>query len=462
MKLSLFLASTLLALLALEQVDAHDANDANETDKIPPGVKFVREKIPKNRRLKYMKKENPAEMRKMMKEKGLIDISEEKGLVRLITAKDGSNVPNQYIAHLKPCGKYGKIRKILKGRGSQQRVKFNNKDSYVILRNISASDLQKLRQLTDVFVEIEQDKKMSLGRSHCEGYFRADKTWNLDRIDYYYWDDDRFATWALGFGIDAYVMDTGINPYHSDFGGRVSSGWHASRFSNSRDYDGHGTHVASTLGGKTYGVAKEVNIIPVKVCVDHTTCYYSDIVEGLYWIKSQVQRYKRLSVVNMSLGGSYTSYINNAVYAVLNAGIPVVVSAGNDDQENACYKSPASVRWALTVGATDEDDYVASFSNIGHCVDIYAPGTKIRAAYYANNYGTTVYQGTSMASPLVAGAVAGMVQVFRDAGYYRVPTVSLVDDINYYIIKFAEKGTVRGLPSTNNNNVMLQTMCLTT
>ncbi|XP_013406295.1 uncharacterized protein LOC106170846 [Lingula anatina] len=347
MKLSLFLASMLLALLALEQVNAHDTNDANDTDKIPPGMKFEKEKIPENRRLKNMKKENPAEMRKLMKEKGLIDISEGKGLVPLITAKDGSNVPNQYIAHLKPCGKYGKS-------------------------------------------------------------------------------------------------------------------WHASRFSNSRDYDGHGTHVASTLGGATYGVAKEVNIIPVKVCAHVKSCFNSDIVEGLYWIKSRVQRYKRLSVVNMSLSGWYSSYMNDAVYAVLYAGIPVAVAAGNEHKYNACYKSPASVRWALTVGATDINDYVASFSNIGPCVDIYAPGTKIRAAYYAHNYGWLEIGGTSMASPLVAGAVAGMLQVFQDAGYYRVPSISLVDDISYNIIKFAEKGTVRGLPSTNNNNVMLQTMCLTT
>ncbi|XP_013396385.1 uncharacterized protein LOC106163375 [Lingula anatina] len=347
MKLSLFLASMLLALLALEQVGANDANDSNETDKMPPGLKLKKEKIPKNRRLKNMKKENPAEMKKMMREKGLIDISEEDGLVPLITAKDGSNVPNQYIARLLPGGKYGKS-------------------------------------------------------------------------------------------------------------------WYASRFTNSRDYDGHGTHVASTLGGATYGVAKEVNIIPVKVCADKRSCYYSDMVEGLYWIKSRVQRYKRLSVINISISGPYVSYVNDAVYAALYAGIPVVVSAGNDDMDNACYKTPASVQGALTVGATQMNDYVASFSNIGPCVDIYAPGTKITAADYANNYGGIESDGTSMASPLVAGAVAGLLQVFCDAGYYSVPSTSLVDDINYNIIEFAEKGTVRGLPSTNNNNVMLQTMCLNT
>ncbi|XP_013384598.1 uncharacterized protein LOC106154694 [Lingula anatina] len=164
----------------------------------------------------------------------------------------------------------------------------------------------------------------------------------------------------------------------------------------------------------------------------------------------------------MSLGGPYSSSFNDAVYAVLDAGIPVVVSAGNDGQADACDKSPASVSGALTVGATQIDDYVASFSNIGSCVDIYAPGRKIRAANYANSNGWTEKSGTSMASPLVAGAAAGLLQVLRDAGFHSVPSTSLVDDINYYIVQFAEKDTVKGLPSTDNNNVMLHTTCLTT
>ncbi|XP_013420618.1 uncharacterized protein LOC106180969 [Lingula anatina] len=453
MKYLLF-ASTLFMLLALEQVHA------NESEETPPGLKFKIENIPKNRRLKNMKRENPAEIKKMMKEKGLINISEEKGLVPLITPTDGTAVPNEYIARLLPGGKYGRIRRTLKGRGSRQRVKFSRKSSFVILRDINDSDLQLLRQLTGDIEEIEQAKEMSLELSHCEGYFPAAETWNLDRIDYSP-DDDRFATWALGSGIDAYVMDTGINPDHSDFGGRVLPGWHASSFSDTRDTHGHGTHVASTLGGATYGAAKKVTLIPVKVC-DATTCSSSDLLAGLNWIKTRVQQNKRQSVINISIGFPYTTYINDAVYAVLDAGIPVVVAAGNDDKADACNVSPASVSGALTVGATQIDDYLASFSNIGPCVDIYAPGRKIRAANYANTNGWIEKSGTSMASPLVAGAAAGMLQVLRDAGSISQPSVSVVDNVNYYIIQFAEKGTVKGLPSTNNNNVMLQTSCLTT
>ncbi|XP_013384605.1 alkaline serine protease ver112-like [Lingula anatina] len=258
MKFLLF-AWSLFMLLALEQVYA------SESEETPPGLRLKKEKIPQNGRLKNMKRENPAEMKKMMKAKGLIDISEEEGLVPLITPTDGTAVPNEYIARLLPGGKYGRIRRILKGKGSKERVKFNRKSSYVILRDINASDLQLLRQLTGDIEEIEQAKEMSVDLSHCEGYFPADETWNLDRIDHYE-DDDRFATWALSSDIDAYVVDTGINPGHSDFGGRVLPGWHASRFSNSRDSQGHGTHVASTLGGATYGAAKEVTLIPVKVC----------------------------------------------------------------------------------------------------------------------------------------------------------------------------------------------------
>ncbi|XP_013406291.1 uncharacterized protein LOC106170841 [Lingula anatina] len=282
---------------------------------------------------------------------------------------------------------------------------------------------------------------------------------NLDRIDYYP-DDDRFKSWAFGAGIDAYVIDTGINPDHSDFEGRVLPGWHASRFSDSEDSQGHGTHVASILGGVLCGTAKDVTLIPVKVC-GTTGCSTSDILEGLNWIKSRVQQNKRLSVINISLSGPYSSTYNDGVYAVLDAGIPVVVSAGIDDKGDACNKSPASVQGALTVGATQRDDYLASFSNIGSCVDIYAPGKSIRGADYANNNGYISFRGTSTASPHVAGAVAGLLQVLRDAGFYSQPSVNVVDDVNFLINRFAEKGTVKGLPSEDNNNVMLQTTCLT-
>ncbi|XP_013404187.1 uncharacterized protein LOC106169314, partial [Lingula anatina] len=381
----------------------------------------------------------------------------------LITATDGTAVPDQYIAHLLPEGEYGKIRSILKGSGSYQKakfIKFTRTSRYAILKGIKESDLQQLRQLTDVIAEIEQDKAMSIDGSYCAGPFPASHTWNLDRIDDER-DDDSFTTWAVGSGIDAYVMDTGINPDHVDFGGRVSSGWHASSFSDSRDTHGHGTHVASTLGGETYGAAKQVNLIPVKVC-SRTRCPTSDILAGLNWIKSRVQQNKRLSIINMSLGGGYSSNLNDAVYAVLDAGIPVVVAAGNDDKANACNLSPASVSGALTVGATQIDDYLAPFSNIGPCVDIYAPGRNIRGASYANTHGSVALDGTSMASPLVAGVAAGLLQAYANAGFFSEPSTSVVDTLNYDIIQYAEKGTVRGLPSSNNNNVMLHTTCLTT
>ncbi|XP_013406288.1 uncharacterized protein LOC106170838 [Lingula anatina] len=447
MKFPAFLAFVFSTLVALELVHANE-------------LKLKMDEIPKNKRLKNLKRENPAEMKRMMKAKGLIDISEEEGLVPLITATDGTAVPDQYIAHLLPEGDYGKIRSILKRSGSQQKVRFTRKSSYAILKGIKESDLQQLRQLTDVIAEIEQDKAMSIDGSYCTGPSPASNTWNLDRIDDER-DDDSFTTWATGSGIDAYVMDTGINPDHADFGGRVSSGWHGSSFSDTRDTHGHGTHVASTLGGDTYGAAKQVNLIPVKVC-SWTGCPTSDILAGLNWIKSRVQQNKRLSIINMSLGGGYSSYLNDAVYAVLDAGIPVVVAAGNDGKANACNVSPASVSGALTVGATQIDDYLAPFSNIGPCVDIYAPGRKIRGAYYASTHGSVELDGTSMASPLVAGAAAGLLQAYADAGFFSEPSTSVVDTLNYDIIQYAEKGTVKGLPSSNNNNVMLHTTCLTT
>lgn len=168
------------------------------------------------------------------------------------------------------------------------------------------------------------------------------------------------------------------------------------------DCNGHGTHVAGTVGGLYYGVAKGVNIHPVRVLGCDGSGSYSGIIAGMNWV---VQNRVRPAVANMSLGGGFSQSVNDAVQRMVNAGVTVVVAAGNDNS-NACSYSPASAASAITVGSTTRTDARSSFSNYGNCLDIFAPGSSITSATNTSNTATAVLSGTSMAAPHVAGAAA--------------------------------------------------------
>ncbi|XP_013379258.1 uncharacterized protein LOC106150807 [Lingula anatina] len=309
---------------------------------------------------------------------------------------------------------------------------------------------------------------MSMDEHHSDGPHNASADfWNLDRI--YSREKGKFRTCAPGTKIDAYVVDSGINPDHDDFQveidgvnkSRVKPGWHHKNYSNTEDTYYHGTFVASVLGGKTCGIARNVNLIAVKVCTNKSDLYLTTADAAVKWITKQVQNNSILSVINMSFGGRVFRSFVNAVKAALNAGIVVVASAGNHnvsdlyDETDSCKIVPANITRAITVGATNKDDYLSAFSFLGPCVDIYAPGSHISGANYTLDPMYGVSQGTSFSAPLVAGVVAGMLQVFRDAKYYTKPSKDVVKDINKYIIKYAENGKVKGLPK-GNNNFMLQ------
>jgi subtilisin family serine protease len=225
-------------------------------------------------------------------------------------------------------------------------------------------------------------------------------SWGLDRVD----QRDRplnstYTYAATGSGVRVYVIDTGIATAHAEFGGRASVGYDALG-GNGQDCNGHGTHVAGTIGSTTYGVAKAATLIGVRVFPCAGGSAWSTIIAGIDWVRVN---HVKPAVANMSLGGAAMQSVDDATTSLINAGVTVVVAAGNDNWD-ACQYSPARLAAAITVGATNSVDHEAFFSNHGTCLDLYAPGDGITSTWLSG--GTNTISGTSMASPHVAGAAA--------------------------------------------------------
>jgi cerevisin len=208
-----------------------------------------------------------------------------------------------------------------------------------------------------------------------------------------------------GEGVDVYVIDTGINIRHFDFEGRAIWGYTAPAGDSDSDGNGHGSHVASTVAGKKYGVAKKAKVIAVKVLRSSGSGTLADVIAGVEWAYKQANTSKNPSVANMSLGGGRSPALDRAVETAIQKGLQFAVAAGNENS-NACYSSPARVRAAVTVGASTKDDKTAYFSNWGDCVDLYAPGQDITGAWKGFWWSQKTISGTSMASPHVAGVMA--------------------------------------------------------
>ncbi|MQM27948.1 S8 family serine peptidase [Glycomyces albidus] len=229
-------------------------------------------------------------------------------------------------------------------------------------------------------------------------------TWGIDRIDQLDLPlDGSYEYLGDGTGVHAYIVDTGINASHSEFTGRVGNGYDfIQNDSTPQDGNGHGTHVAGTVGGTTYGVAKNVTLHGVRVLDNAGSGTTAGVVNGINWVAANAIK---PAVANMSLGGGYSASLNNAVTQAVASGVTFAVAAGNEDQ-NACNVSPASAPAAITVAASDRTDTRAYFSNFGSCVDVFAPGVGITSAWHTSASATNTISGTSMASPHVAGAVA--------------------------------------------------------
>jgi hypothetical protein len=237
---------------------------------------------------------------------------------------------------------------------------------------------------------------------------QIDPPWGLDRIDSRSLQQNgKYVHDRYGSGVHAYIIDTGIRQTHSQFYGRIGAGYDAvTSGGTADDCNGHGTHVAGTVGGSSYGVAKAVTLHPVRVLNCSGSGTTSGVVAGIDWVRTS---HIAPAVANLSLGGSASTTLDTAIQNLINAGVTVVVAAGNSNAD-ACNYSPARVADAITVGATTSSDARASWSNYGGCLDLFAPGDGVLSAYHSSDIATATLSGTSMASPHVAGAVALFLQ----------------------------------------------------
>jgi len=272
-----------------------------------------------------------------------------------------------------------------------------------------------LQVLNDSRVKyVEQDSVASGGSSPLPSPLATQSSppWGLDRIDQHDLPlNQSYVYTATGQGVTAYIVDSGINATHVEFGGRVRSGFNFSATLPPSDCNGHGTHVAGIVGSSGHGVAKSVSLVSVRVLDCANRGFVSDIVAGIDWAIDDHQS-GQAAAMNLSIytDSPSTSY-DTAINAAIADGITVCVLAGNGTANNfvatdACSISPARVTNAITVSATDMTDARASFANYGPCVDLFAPGAQIESTWYTSNTATAIDSGTSMSTPHVTGAAA--------------------------------------------------------
>ncbi|MDQ0379331.1 subtilisin family serine protease [Amycolatopsis thermophila] len=262
------------------------------------------------------------------------------------------------------------------------------------------SESQAKRVAADPSVAfVEQNRRITIAATQTNP-----PSWGLDRVDQRNLPlNSAYNYSTTASNVHAYIIDTGINLAHSDFGGRAKSGYDfIDNDADASDCNGHGTHVAGTVGGSAHGLAKAVQLTAVRVLDCAGSGTYDQVIAGIEWV---TQNAVKPAVANMSLGGGVSTAIDNAVAASISSGVTYAIAAGNSNA-NACNSSPARVPAAITVGATRSTDARASYSNYGRCLDIFAPGSSITSDWIGSTSATNTISGTSMATPHVAGAAA--------------------------------------------------------
>ncbi|GAA3656874.1 subtilisin family serine protease [Lentzea atacamensis] len=270
--------------------------------------------------------------------------------------------------------------------------------------NVKLTEKQAKRLAADPSVEyVEQDQVI-----HTQATQTNPPSWGLDRVDQRNLPlNSSYSYTTTGSGVNVYVVDTGVRISHSTFGGRAVNGYDAVDNDNvAQDGNGHGTHVAGTIAGSQYGVAKNARIVGVRVLNNSGSGTLAGVVAGIDWV---ARNHRKPAVANLSLGGGANSSIDDAVRRAIAAGVTFAVAAGNSNA-NASGFSPARVGEAITVGATERTDARASYSNYGSILDIFAPGSSITSAWHTGDSATNTISGTSMATPHVAGAAARYLQ----------------------------------------------------